>query len=151
ALLARVQSGDVAAFDGMVRRHLRRAYLLAYRILGAREDAEDLVQEAFMIALDRISTFERGRPFAPWLARIVATRALNARKAIARRRTQSLGEDAVAAQASPLTEAIARETRDRVRAALDQLPERQRLIVQLFEIDGYTAQEIADTLGLSAG
>lgn len=151
ALIERVQRGDVAAFDALVRRHMRRAYQLAYRILGLREDAEDLVQEAFMIALDRIGTFERGRPFAPWMSRIVLTRALNARKAHARRRGQPLPDEVAASGPSPLAEAASRDTRGRVRAALATLPERQRVIIQLFELDGYAAQEIAEMLGLSAG
>jgi RNA polymerase sigma-70 factor (ECF subfamily) len=151
AALARVQRGDVAAFDAVVRRHLRRAYGLAYRILGRREDAEDLVQEAFMIALDRIATFDTTRPFAPWFMRIVVTRSLNARKSIARRRTGELPDEAIAPGPAPDVETESAELRERVQAALSALPERQRLILQLFELDGYSAQEISDMLGISAG
>jgi RNA polymerase sigma-70 factor (ECF subfamily) len=150
-LIERVQRGDTGAYDLLVRRHLRRAYHLAYRILERREDAEDLVQEAFMVALDRIDTFDVARPFAPWLSRIVLTRALNARKAASRRRGAPLGDDALSTEASPLAEAETNDVHERVRAALASLPERQRVIIQLFELDGYSAQEVADLLGLSAG
>jgi RNA polymerase sigma-70 factor, ECF subfamily len=149
--LIRVQRGEVAAFDAVVRAHMRRAYGLAYRILGRREDAEDLVQEAFMIALDHIASFDTTRPFAPWLMRIVATRALNARKSIARRRTETLIEETVAPGLTPDVETEASEVRAKVQHALATLPERQRLILQLFELDGYSAQEIAEMLGISAG
>lgn len=151
ALIARVQRGDATAFDALVRLHTRRAYQLAYRVLGSREDAEDLVQEAFMTALDHIATFERGRPFSPWLSRIVLTRALNARKAHARRRVQPLNEEAMATTPSPLAAVASNDTRERVRSALARLPERQRVIIQLFELDGYGAKEVAEMLGLSAG
>ena len=57
-LIERVQRGDAAAFDEVVRLYLRRAYAVAYRILRNREDAEDLTQEAFMAALANISTFD---------------------------------------------------------------------------------------------
>jgi DNA-directed RNA polymerase specialized sigma24 family protein len=76
-LLARVQRGDHEAFDPVVRAHIRPAYRIAYRLLKGHEDAEDLVQEAFSVALANIDRFDLARPFAPWLYRIVVTRGLN--------------------------------------------------------------------------
>jgi RNA polymerase sigma-70 factor (ECF subfamily) len=149
ALVARVQEGDPSAFDVLVRRHMRRAFAVAFRVLGQREDAEDLVQEAFMTALDKIGTFELGRPFAPWLMRIVVNRALNARKSIALRRMHDVPADAMAGDLPPDVAAEQRETHERLRRALDALPERQRLIIQLFELEGYTAPEIGEMLELS--
>src|SRR5215204_202047 len=66
ALATRVLDGDATAFDELVRRHMRRAYAVAYRVLRHPQDAEDLVQDAFLLALRKIDTLERGRPFAPW-------------------------------------------------------------------------------------
>src|SRR5688572_21161531 len=80
ALIDAVKAGDAAAFDELVGRHMRHAFAVAYRLLGQRQDAEDVVQEGFMAALLKIDTFERGRPFGPWLLRIVANRALKDRK-----------------------------------------------------------------------
>jgi RNA polymerase sigma-70 factor (ECF subfamily) len=128
---------------------MRRAFAVAYRILGGREDAEDLVQDAFMTALTHIDDFQLGRPFAPWLLRIVANRALNARRSLALRRTEAIPTDVASAFPAPDVELERAERRERLRLALEALPERQRLIVQLFEVDGYTAPEIAAMLDLS--
>src|SRR6476659_6337528 len=125
ALVERVRGGDVDAYDELVRRHLRRAHAVAWRLLGNSEDAEDLVQDAFIQALDRIDSFDIERPFAPWFFRILTNRGLNMRQS--------------------------RALRSRLREAVASLPERQQLIVQVFEIDGWTSAEIARTLGISDG
>jgi RNA polymerase sigma-70 factor (ECF subfamily) len=151
ALVARVRAGDVSAFDTLVHRHLRRAFSLAYRVLRHREDAEDLVQDAFMIAYQRLDTFEEGRPFAPWFMRILLNRALNARKARAIRRTDDVPDDAAAVAPSPDREAEASDERARVRRALARLPERQRLVLEMFELEGYSAAEVGAILDISVG
>src|SRR5256885_1669225 len=61
AAIVRVQGGDTAAFDLLVRRYMRPAFAVAYRVLGHREDAEDVVQEAFLAALANIRTFDTSR------------------------------------------------------------------------------------------
>ena len=99
ALVERVRHGDPAAFDALAARYMRRAFAVAYRLLGNREDAEDLVQEAFMAVLRKIDGFERGRGFAPWFFRILVNRGLNARKARALRTTDEI-PDAAAASAN---------------------------------------------------
>lgn len=152
AILARVQRGDVAAFDLVVRRYLRRAFAVAYRVLGHREDAEDLVQDAFLTALDRIGSFDLSRPFGPWFFRIVVNRGLNARKARAIRRTEPMPADALeAAEPSPAGMYERTEIRERFQAALAGLSQRQRLIVELADIDGMSGVEIAAMLGVSQG
>jgi RNA polymerase sigma-70 factor (ECF subfamily) len=152
ALLVRVQRGDVAAFDLVVRRYLRRAFAIAYRVLGHREDAEDLVQDAFLTALERIASFDVSRPFGPWFFRIVVNRGLNARKSRAIRRTEAMPADALeAAEPSPAGMYERTEIRDRFQAALEGLSQRQRLIVELADIDGMSGVEIAALLGVSQG
>ena len=89
-LVERVRRGDPAAFDLLVSRHLQRAFSVAYRLLGQREDAEDLVQEAFLTVLEKIDTFQAGRSFAPWFYRILVNRGLNARKSRSLRHTEEL-------------------------------------------------------------
>jgi DNA-directed RNA polymerase specialized sigma24 family protein len=84
AAVERVLAGDSEAFAPMVRRYLRPAYNVAYRLLGNRQDAEDLAQEAFLTALANLRSFDRSRPFGPWFYRIVWTRGLNLRKSLAR-------------------------------------------------------------------
>jgi len=152
AILARVQQGDIAAFDLVVRRYLRRAFAIAYRVLGHREDAEDLVQDAFLTALERIASFDRSRPFGPWFFRIVVNRGLNARKARAIRRTEAMPMDVTEpGEPSPASLYERTEIRERFHAALAGLSQRQRLIVELADIDGMSGVEIAAMLGVSQG
>jgi RNA polymerase sigma-70 factor (ECF subfamily) len=149
--IRRVQQGDREAFGLLVRRHIQRAYAVAYRVVQQREDAEDMVQEAFVSALKNIDRFELGRPFGPWLYRIIINRALSARRSRAFQLTESLPEQQEARGDSPLTLALRGEVMDRFRATLADLPERQRVVIELHEVDGFSAEEIGDQLGISAG
>ena len=151
ALVERVRAGDVDAYDELVKRHLRRAHAVAFRLLGHREDAEDLVQDAFIQALDKIDSFDTARPFAPWFFRILTNRGLNARQSRALRTVSEIPADSASHGESPETSAERGELRSRLREAVAALPERQQLIVQLFEIDGWTSSEIAATLGIADG
>lgn len=147
-LVQRVQRGDTTAFDILVRRYIRRAFTVAFRLLGHREDAEDLVQETFMILLRQIDGFELGRPFGPWMYRILINRGLNARKSRALRRTESLPDDVVGSESADLAVERA-EVRARFRAALGSLPPRQRIVIELIELDGFSRSEVADALAIS--
>ena len=152
AAILLVQEGDTAAFDLLVRRYIRPAYAVAFRVLGHREDAEDVVQEAFLAALASIRTFDTSRRFGPWLFRIVVTRGLNFRKARSRRTAEPLEAAGVASAArGPAAEAEHAALQTTVAAALQRLPERQRMVVQLFELDGFSGAEIAAMLGISPG
>lgn len=150
-LVERASRGDGAAFDLLVERHIERAFAIAYRLLGNREDAEDVVQDAFVGALEAIGTFEAGRELAPWLNRIVVNRALNVRKSLARRATEPLADALAVGGGSPLRVAEQAELAELVRVAMAELPERQRDIVRLFELEGFTSAEIAAMLGIADG
>jgi RNA polymerase sigma-70 factor (ECF subfamily) len=150
-LIDAVQAGETAAFDELVERYMRRALAVAYRLTGQRQDAEDIVQDSFLAALTKIDTFERGRPFGPWLFRIVANRALNFRKSRALRQGEPLPASAASGDESPDEAAARAERRHALQDALAQLPDQQRWIVELFEIDGFTGPEIADMLDLADG
>jgi RNA polymerase sigma-70 factor, ECF subfamily len=150
-LAERVQRGDAAAFDVLVQRHMQRAFGVAFRLLGHREDAEDLVQDAFLAALEKIDSFDAGREFAPWFYRILVNRCLNARKSLARRTTVELPTDVDSGLATPLMETERSELRHHLVRALLLLPERQRAIVTLFDLEGFSSPEIAEMLGISDG
>jgi RNA polymerase sigma-70 factor (ECF subfamily) len=150
-LIDAARGGSGTAFEALVERHMRRAFAVAYRLLAQRQDAEDVVQDAFLAALQKLDTFERGRPFGPWLLRIVANRALNVRKARALRRTEPVPATVVSHDASPYDVTRRSELRGDLERALESLPEQQRSIVQLFEIDGFTGPEIAAMLDMADG
>jgi RNA polymerase sigma-70 factor (ECF subfamily) len=121
---------------------------VARRIVGSREEAEDVVQESFLKALDRIDSFQLGRPFSPWFLRIVANRSLNRRKSLLARRLAPIPDALPADEDSPEDTEERRRVRQRVTEALGELSEKQRLVVRLFELDGFSGREIAEMLGM---
>ena len=152
-LVFRVQQGERDAFDELARRYARRAFAIAYRILRHTQDAEDLVQDAFIAALDAIGSFDADRRFAPWFFRIVVNRALNASSARSTRErhvtvTNLWNNDAGAVDFDPAERS---EIRHRFQQALAALPRQQRLIVELSDIDGRSSTEIGEMLDLPRG
>jgi RNA polymerase sigma-70 factor (ECF subfamily) len=152
-LVVRVQHGDRDAFDELARRYTRRAFAVAYRILRDTHDAEDLVQDAFIAALDGMRSFDAARPFAPWFFKIVVNRSLNAANARSTRERYVTvihlwNNDAVAVDVDPAERS---EIRTRFRTAIEALPRHQRLIVELSDIDGRSSAEIGEMLDLPRG
>jgi RNA polymerase sigma-70 factor (ECF subfamily) len=150
ALVERVRAGDSSAFDALVQAYMRQAFQLAYRVVGHREDAEDLVQEAFLAAYQYLDSYDATRPFGPWLMRIVLNRGSNLRRSRARRETEP-ETDAVSPAPSALDESERAEAREQLGRALAMLSERQRMIVTLFDVDGLTSTEIGELIDLSPG
>jgi RNA polymerase sigma-70 factor (ECF subfamily) len=148
-LVDRVKHGEASAYDTLVRRHIRHATSIARRLLGNVEDAEDLVQEAFVRALNRIESFDESRAFAPWFFRLLINAGINARKARALRAAEADSGELPSRDASPLQLTERHEIRERFIAALESLPPRQRLVVSMFEVDGLSTTEIASALGIT--
>ena len=150
ALVRRVRAGDVTAFDALVAEYMRSAFQMAYRVVGHREDAEDLVQEAFLAAHQYLDSYDVERPFGPWLMRIVLNRGANLRRSRTRRETEP-EVDAVSPAPSALEESERTEARVMLTRAMATLSERQRMIVTLFDVDDMTSTEIGEMLDLSPG
>lgn len=148
-LIVRVQAGDQAAFDLLVRRHLPRARLIAKRLMQNPDDADDLVQDAFLRALERIGTFDASRAFEPWFTRLLVNLGRDQHRKQTVRRTESQDPEAIPGGSRPDREAERSELRSSLSQALESLPDRQRLIVTLFEIDGRSTEEIASMLNVS--
>jgi RNA polymerase sigma-70 factor (ECF subfamily) len=149
--IERVLRGDAEAYAELVLRHTRRAFSIAYRIVLQREDAEDVVQDAFIQALQHLDSLQRGRPFRPWFYRIVVNRALNVRRASLVRRTEQVPERTASPLALPDRHAERALLRGRLAAALAELPDTQRTVVVLAELEDLTSAEIATILDMSAG
>ena len=148
-LLLRVQDGDADAFDVLVRRYLDRARLVARRLMQDPDDADDLVQDAFLRALDRIATFDVSRPFEPWFTRLLVNLGLDQRRKQKVRRADPHDPETLAGGTTPEQELERAELKESLGKALAQLPDRQRLIVTLFEIDGHSTEEVANMLQVS--
>jgi RNA polymerase sigma-70 factor, ECF subfamily len=148
-LLLRVQSGDGEAFDALMRRYLPRARVLARRLTRDPDDADDLVQEAFLRALEKIGSFDAGRAFEPWFTRLLVNLGLDLKRKQIVRRAERHNPDLFSGGARPDQDVERIELGQRLNRALERLPARQRLIVSLFEVDGYSTEEVATMLNVS--
>ena len=154
-LLSLLGDGDAQAFALLYDRHSRAAFSLAYRMMGERQAAEDLTQDAFIKIWRGAPSYRTGRGgVRTWMLSIVRNQGKDQlRYHATRRRTQDKVE-ASAARTQP-SEAFAEtwrnSQRDRVREALNTLPQEQLKILELAYFSGYTHVEIADLLGLPLG
>lgn len=155
--LERAKRGDKGAFGALVAAYQRRAYAAAYAIVGNREDAVDLAQDAFVRAYGAMARFDTAMPFYPWLHRIVRNTCLNHLKRRGRRGETSLdalisdGYEPVETGADPEASALALEERAQILAAMDTLPHAQQEILRLRHLLELSYAEIAATLGVPIG
>jgi RNA polymerase sigma-70 factor (ECF subfamily) len=148
-LLIRAGRGDVAAFRALVDRHLTSALRIARRMLNEDAEAEDVAQEAMLRLWRTASALEVGASgVRPWLRRVVSNLCID--RIRAGQRTEVT--DAVPEQEVPPSQLQALCDVDlsaRVDAALNALPERQRLALTLFHYEGLSQVEVGDVLGVS--
>ena len=147
-LIRLAQQGDTEAFGQLLVQHQRAVFNIAFRMMGNRQEAEDVAQESFVKAYQALDRFDRDRPFAPWLYRITTNTALNW---IKRRRPEAELEDEtlhVSAAGSPEEQAIAAEASDRLRKAVTALPPNYRAAIELRHFQGLSYQEMSETLGV---
>jgi RNA polymerase sigma-70 factor (ECF subfamily) len=135
----------------LVSRHQASVRRVARAVTGDDHDADDAAQDAFLSALDRIETYDPSRPFGPWLMRIAANAAIDLLRRRAVRRADALHDAVPSPGRTPEAEAALAELRERIRVALAALPERQRIAVTLFDVEGYPHAEVAAILGIPEG
>jgi RNA polymerase sigma-70 factor (ECF subfamily) len=151
ALRRRAADGDPDAFGALVERHAGAARRVARAVLDDPHDADDAAQEAFLAAWRSIGRYDPRQPFEPWLVRIVVNEARDLRRRRTVRMTTSIPLATPAGSPGPERDADAALLGDRLRGALAALPERQRLVVMLFDAEGWAHAEIAGLLGLPEG
>jgi RNA polymerase sigma-70 factor, ECF subfamily len=157
-LMARLARGDKDALAPLVERHYRRLYRIALGYLRQREDALDVVQEAFVKVFQAASRWDGSADAGPWLSRVTVNLSID-RWRRNKRRGQTFSPLAegdhfeVLADTRPAPDSgvASRESGERLRAALGQLPERQRAVVVLRHYQELSLEEIATTLGMSLG
>lgn len=151
-LVQRAREGDAAAFEQLVRRHLRAAHVVALAVLGDPADAEDACQDAFVRALERLEQCRDPERFRAWLLQIVRNHARNLRRGRTLRRMLSLDRAlSVASRDDPSRAAERGELRDRLSELLERLPEVQRTVLLLHDLEGWRHREIADDLEIPEG
>jgi RNA polymerase sigma-70 factor (ECF subfamily) len=166
ALVQQCREGDMQAFGALVAKYQDRIFNMIYRMCGRRADAEELAQETFLKALERIGQFRGQSQFYTWLFRIGANLTISHRRRGGRVKFQSLSgpEEFEHSQADALTAAMARrrspgpeaaavsaETSRRVMKALEALDDDFRLVVVLCDIEEMDYAQIADVLGVPIG
>ena len=145
ALIQAARRGDPGAVEDLYRRHWKQAYRAAYLVTRDAHAAEDIAQEAFLQAIRVLDRFDRGRPFAPWLHRIVTNRALDWARAHALRRPVE-GET----ELLPAPEARS-DLSDDLAEAIGRLAPDQRAVIVLRYLLEHTPGEIAEMLDLPRG
>jgi RNA polymerase sigma-70 factor, ECF subfamily len=151
-LLAATARGDGVAFAALVRRHIRAATLLAAQMLGDRDDAEDVVQDAFTVVHKKASAFDPERPFGPWFFAIVRRLAANRRsRAVRRARLLRLWGSGTVAEAAPQAEGalLARLDSAAARRAMEDLSPMQRACFELVAVRDVSTEEVAAMHGIS--
>ena len=148
-LILRCKAGDREAHYRLYRLYAKAMYNVSYRITGNEEDAEDALQESFISAFRNLDSYRGDAAFGAWLKRIVVNKAINVLK---RKKHELLPDDEnwdvpeADAESSDYKEGL---TVDRVKSAIEQLPDGYRSVLTLYLIEGYDHEEIGEILGIS--
>lgn len=163
-LIERIGKGDNEALELLVSRYEGLVYNLAYRMLGNRDDAEDVLQDTFFNVIRSIDKFQSRSSFSTWLYRVATNAALTKLRKRSRRdksETEFLDEaNSVQKLAhaghkltdwseSPSDRLLNSEARKKMDEAIDELPEMYRVVFVLRDVEGLPAAEVAEVLGLS--
>jgi RNA polymerase sigma-70 factor (ECF subfamily) len=160
ALVAQVRAGDVAAYDTLVRKYERQIFRIAQHITQNREDAEDVMQDAFLKAYEKLDQFQGNSKFYTWLVRIAVNESL---MRLRKRRTGklvSMDEDVQTDEGSvprdfadwapnPEQNYTQAELAEILRKTIQGLPQGFRVVFVLRDVEGLSTEETAETLGLS--
>jgi len=160
SLIRAAKRGDVESFNVLVRTYQELAFNVAYRIVGDAAAAADATQEAFISAFTKLDQF-RGGAFRPWLLRIVTNACYDELRRRQRRPATSLDrlqDDAPGVELqlvddaeTPEQQALRGELSQAIQDCLDALPDDQRVVAVLADVEGYAYQEIAAISGSSLG
>jgi len=147
-LVRRVLEGDTAAFTTIVDRHAAACTRFAIRMLGNREDAEDVTQETFLRAYRSLARYEERQAFRTWLFQILVNRCRTAAVRRQRRQRMFLVDDAAVASASVRPRAESAELRAELRRAIDALDPEQREAFLLKHVEQLSYDEMAAATGV---
>jgi RNA polymerase sigma-70 factor (ECF subfamily) len=160
ALIRDAQRGEINAYNSLVLAYQEQAFNVAYRIMGEPDSAADATQEAFIAAHKAIGSF-RGGSFKAWLLRIVTNACYDELRRRKRRPQSSLdaiyvedetpGSDLVSHTESPEGYTQRMELQAAILSCLQSLPEDQRTIAVLSDIEGLSYEEIAESVGVALG
>lgn len=145
----RAAGGDAGAFRRLYDRHVGRVHALALRMTDAGV-AEDMTQEVFIRAWEKLSSFRGDARFGTWLHRLAVNHILSARERLRRREGRHVSADGVLERAEAPPRRSPGVAMD-LEAAVRTLPEGARQIFVLYDVEGYKHDEIAELMGISVG
>lgn len=152
-LASRIRAGEGAAFEELYRQHGSRLYNLAYRMAGSAQDADDLLQDIFLLAYRKLASFRGESALGTWLYRLGMNHCLDvlrSRQARMGQQTDSLDEDGAAPVASP-GPPLGAVSRIDLERAIGHLPRACRAAFLLHDVEGFGHGEVASILGISEG
>ena len=150
-LVRKAREGDNGAFGTLVSKYMRAAYAVSRSVTGGHQDAEDAVQEAFIVALERLEECRSPDRFSGWFLAIVRNRSRNLVRREILRDTEDVPKGAADTGRTPEQVREQTELQERLQSALQRLPQVQREIVLLHDLEGWKHREIAERLELPAG
>ena len=150
-LVRRALEGDGRSFGELVSRYQRPAYSVALAVTGKHQDAEDVAQEAFIVALERLEDCRDPERFAGWFLTTVRNRARNLIRREKLRSVAQIPPGTPSGERGPAGRTELAALRERLNGALERVTEIQREIVLLHDLEGWKHNEIADRLGIPSG
>ena len=149
-LIGRVLAGDPSAERALYDAHVDRVFRLVYRMAGDLDRAQDYTQETFIRAFDRLREFRGEAALSTWLGSIAISITLNGLRKVRRLmdREVSLEETLTAGRSVPAADP---DLKDRLGQAIDDLPDGYRVVFVMHDVEGYTHEEIAASLGVHPG
>jgi RNA polymerase sigma-70 factor (ECF subfamily) len=149
-LIAGIRNGDPRAERMLYDRHVDRVYRLAYRMSGDETLARDFTQDAFVRAFERFGEFRGDASLATWLHAIAVNVILNGLKKVKRIRAREEGMD-VLPDTPEMRRTAEPDLKRRLHAAIEALPDGYRMVFVMHDVEGYTHEEIAASLGIQSG
>src|SRR6266699_2723934 len=165
-LVTKCIAGDRRSFDELIKKYQRQAVAVSYRLLGNSQDALEVTQDAFLKAYSSIKTLQKPGAFGGWLMRIVSNLSLNYRRSRKTRQSVPLadvlepqggqtteahggGSEWMSTSADPVRGLEGKELGAKLKEALAQLPEKQRLAIVMFTIEEMPQKQVAEALNCS--
>jgi len=146
------RDGDVRAFEQLYRSNSGRIYAVCWRICGGDASlAEDMVQESFVRAWNKLHLFRGESSFATWMHRLAVNVALSDRRIRLRRVSRETAWDEGIERTAMGAADVSQSLRSDLEQAISQLPERARTVLILYDVEGYRHAEIAEMTGMAVG
>jgi len=147
-LIHRCRAGDQEAYFRLYKLYSKAMYNVGYRITGSEADAEDVLQEGFISAFRNLENYRGDASFGSWLKKIVINKAINLLK---KRKWEAMpeGEEFDIPEETSDQEYMPQLKVEKVRQAIQQLPDGYRAVLSLYLLEGYDHQEIGEIMGIT--